>query len=237
MLGSATIPPMADGKLIPKSWTVGDLHAKSRCKEIIIGDSRVEAIIFDPLIQHIPQKLFKQFVGTAFAEASDAQKFCTHFGFAPDDQPYEEFRDAVRFFLSTVIFHYPNLRIAENFSGKAYYYHFEEPSPYPGPTNGVPVHGQCAVFLYGNDKTQWPEAAQRTSADMAHLWTAFAHGKEPWTRFETSQEFMRFGPNGQHGLKTRAEDEIRDYGYLDWLRANFEETRSLVFKLEYGLSR
>lgn len=237
LLGSATVPPMADGDLLPKSWKLGDVQPESRCKEIIIGDLRVEAIIFDPLILHIPQKLFNQIINTSFAEASDGAKFRELFGFALEDQPYEEFRDAVRFFLSTVIFHYPNLRIAETFSGKAYHYHFEEPSPYPGPTNGLPVHGQCAVFMYGNDKGAWPESAQRTSAEMAHLWTVFAHAQQPWTSFESSRQFMRFGPDGQHGLKTWAEDGMRSYGYLDWLRAHFEETRSLVFKLEYGLSR
>ncbi|KAG0645237.1 Lipase 3 [Hyphodiscus hymeniophilus] len=237
MLGSGTVAPMADGTLLPKSWTIGTLQPESRCKEIIIGDVRMDAIIFDPLIQHIPQKLFKQLINTCFPNPSDAEKFCTLFGFAQDYQPFEDFRDAVRFFLSTVIFHYPNLRIAETFSGKSYLYHFEEPSPYSGPTNGLPVHGQCAVFMYGNDKPSWPESGQRTSAEMAHLWTAFANGKEPWEPFETSKRYMRFGPDGECGLKTRDDDELRDYGYLDWLREHFEQARSLVFSLEYGLSR
>ena len=237
LVGSATLPPMADGKLVPKSWKLGELQSESRCKEIIIGDSRVEAIIFDPLIQHIPQKFFNQIINTSFAEASDAEEFRKLFGFALEDQPYQEFRDAARFFLSTVIFHFPNLRIAETFSGKTYHYHFEEPSPYPGPTNGLPVHGQCAVFMYGNDKGAWPESAHRTSAQMAKAWTAFAHGKEPWAPFKASQQFMRFGPDGEYGLKTSSEDEMRDYRYLGWLRAHFEETKSLVLNLEYGLSR
>lgn len=235
--GSATIPPMADGKLLSKSWTLGDSQPASRCKEVIVGDSRVEAIIFDPLVRHIPQKLFNQIVSTAFAEPSDAEKFCKYFGFTSEEQPYEQFRDAVRFFLSTIIFHFPNLRVAETYSGKTYLYHFEEPSPYPGPTNGLPVHGQCAVFMYGNDKGAWPESAHRTSAEMAKLWTTFAHGKEPWAPYESSKHFMRFGPHGEHGLKTSGIDKIRDYEYLDWLRAHFEEASSLVFKLEYGLAR
>jgi carboxylesterase type B len=237
MSGSAAIPPMADGKLLPKSWPLGASQPPTRCKEIIIGGSRVEAIIFDPHVRHVPQKLFQQIVRSAFAEASDADKFCQYFGFASDEQPFEAFRDAIRFFLSTVIFHFPNLRIAETFSGKTYLYHFEEPSPYPGPTNGIPVHGLCAVFMYGNDKGAWPESAHRTSAEMANLWTAFAHGKEPWGAYDASKHFMRFGPNGEHGLMTSGDDKIRDYGYLDWLREHFKEVSSLVFKLEYGLAR
>jgi carboxylesterase type B len=237
MAGSASIPPMADGKLLPNSWSLGDFQPASRCKEIIIGDSRVDAIIFDPIVRQIPQKLFRQIINKTFAETSDAEEFCKHFGFTFEEQPYEEFRDAVRFFLSTVIFHFPNLRIAETYNGKAYLYHFEEPSPYLGPTNGLPVHGQCAVYTYGNDKGAWPESARRTSAAMANLWTAFAHGKEPWVPFKSSKQFQRFGPDGVYDLKTFAQDEIRDYRYLEWLRAHFEEVRNLVFKLEYGLAR
>ena len=236
-VGSASIPPMADGILLPKSWRLGVVQAKTRCKDIIIGDSRMEGIIFDPLIHHIPQKLFKQIVSTSFAEPSDVEKFCSLFRFASVEQSFEEFRDAVRFFLSTIIFHFPNLRIAETYGGKAYLYHFEEPLPYPGPGSGLPVHGQCAVYMYGNDKLSWPEAAQGTSAEMAYLWTAFATGKEPWAPFKTSKQFMRFGPDGQCGLKTWADDRMRDYGYLDWLRNHFEEAKGLMFKLEYGLSR
>jgi carboxylesterase type B len=236
MSGSAVMPPMADGKLLPKSWTLGQLQPSSRCKELIIGDSRVEAIIFDPLVQQVPQKLFNQIISTAFVEPSDAAAFCKHFGFTAEEQPFEKFRDAVRFFLSTVMFHFPNMRITETFGGKAYLYHFEEPSPYPGPTNGLPVHGQCAVYMFGNDKGAWPESAHRTSQTMATLWAGFAHRKEPWETFESSKQFMRFGPDGYHGLKTCAGDEMRDYGYLDWLREHFEEARSLVFKLQYGLA-
>ena len=236
MLGSATLSPMADGVLLPKTWILGAPQSESRCKEIIIGDVRMEAIIFDPMIQQIPQKLFRQIIGTSFRPA-DAETFCALFGFASDDQVYEDFRDACRFFLSTVIFHFPNLRIAENFSGKSYLYHFEEPSPYSGLTNGHPVHGQCAVYLYGNDKASWPESAQRTSAEMAHLWTKFANGKEPWTSYGSSKQFMQFGPDGRCSLKIFVDDGMRDYKYLNWLRDHFEEVRSLVFKLEHGPSR
>lgn len=237
MSGSAVLPPLADGYLFPHSWTLGASQPPTRCKEIIIGDSRVEAIIFDPLIQHIPQKLFQQIVNTTFVDPTSASNFIKYFGFATQEQPYKAFRDAMRFFLSTVIFHYPNLRIAETFGEKAYLYHFEEPSPYPGPANGLPVHGQCAVYMYGNDKASWPNSAKRTGAEMANLWAAFAYGKEPWERFGYDARFMQFGPAGTCGLKTSEEDEIREYRYLEWLREHFEEVRSLVFKLEYGLAR
>lgn len=31
---------------------------------------------------------------------------------------------------------------------KVYFYHFNEPSPYPGPTPGLPYDGQGALFVY-----------------------------------------------------------------------------------------
>ena len=237
MSGSAVIPPLADGKLLLKSWALGAVRPRTRCRDIIVGDSRIEAIIFDPLIHHVPQKLFQQVIHSTFAEPSDANKFCQYFGFTSDEQPFEAFRDAMRFFLSTIIFHCPNLRIAETFPGKAYLYHFEEPSPYPGPTSGIPVHGLCAVILYGNDKGAWPKSTHQISTEMATLWTAFAHRKEPWETYNASKKFMRFGPDGEFGLKTNDDDEIRDFEYLAWLREHFKEASSLVFKLEYGLAR
>jgi hypothetical protein len=53
------------------------------------------------------------------------------FGFAPaGEQTPESYLDAIRFFISVVLFHFPELKIAEPYKGKVYHYHFEEPSSY-----------------------------------------------------------------------------------------------------------
>jgi hypothetical protein len=85
---SGTLPPLADGKLLPKAWNLGDAHPVSRCKEIISGTTRVEGIIFDGLSRLLPQRIFLQQASAAFAPA-DAELFFKYFGFSPSkEQPY-----------------------------------------------------------------------------------------------------------------------------------------------------
>jgi len=85
----------------------------------------------------------------------------------------------MRHFLSVAMFQYSNLRIAESYPGDAYLYHFEEPSPYPGPSFGVPYHGQCALYLYNNESDMYPASGKKIAQELAYLWTAFSYGKIP----------------------------------------------------------
>lgn len=227
---SALFAPVVDGKLLPTSWKLGDSHPSSRCKEIITGTTRVEAIMFDRIAQQLPQPLFHKLVLGAFKNASDAELFCKYFGFTlSEEQPFETYRDAFRFFFTVVIFHFPSLRLAETFGGKAYLYHFEEPSPYEGPTFGLPVHGQCAVFVYNNDRKFWPESARRVSLEMMKKWTGFAYGETPWEVYAAEKRFMRLGPEGECSLRSFEDDETRNYGYLNWLREHVDEALGLLF--------
>jgi hypothetical protein len=63
---------------------------------------------------------------------------------------------------------------------------------------------------------------------MAKIWTAFAHGKEPWELYSARERFMRFGPGGECDLRTLENGDTRDHGYLPWLREHFEETKRLM---------
>jgi hypothetical protein len=73
--------------------------------------------------------------------------------------PYEAYRDAMRLFLSATMFQIPNFDIAESSGPHTYLYHFEEPSPYLGPTFGIPCHGQYALFMYNNESYQYSDPA------------------------------------------------------------------------------
>ncbi|KAF4632773.1 hypothetical protein G7Y89_g5342 [Cudoniella acicularis] len=227
----ASFIPIADDKLLPKSWRLGDAHPETRCKDIIIGDTHVEGIIFDGLIRPL-QNVIHDKIKAAFKTSADAEMFCKIFSLGSAKmQEHVEFREAMRYLLSVLMFHFPNLRIAETYPGKAYLYHFEEPSPYEGKSNGLPVHGQCAVYIYGTEREVWPETSQEISLNMARLWIDFANGKEPWGRFSTTEKFMRFGPGAESGEKTLADDDSRDYTYASWLRDHFEEAKRLFFSL------
>lgn len=224
--------PLGDGKFLPTSWRLGDPHPEGRCKEIIIGNVGMEGIIFDLLSSLLPQKFFYAQVLAAFKEPSDAELFCKYFGFSTiEEQTLETYRESMRKFISVVLFHFPELRIAETFEGNAYYYQFEEPSPYEGKTYGLAVHGQDAVFVCNSEREAWPESAQKVSLEMAKLWTTFAYGDEPWPCYSDSKKFMRFGPAGECSMRDFEDDETRDYGYLNWMRDHFDEAMRLIFSL------
>lgn len=224
--------PLGDGKFLPLSWHLGDPRSEGRCKEIIIGNVGMEGIIFDVLSSLIPQKFFHKNVLAAFKDSSDAELFCKYFGFnSSEEQAPEAYRDAMRFFISVVLFHFPEHRVAETYEGKVYHYHFEEPSPYDGKTHGLAVHGQDAVFVFNSERDAWPESAQKVSLEMASLWRTFAYGNEPWEPYADSKKFMRLGPAGECSMRNLEDDETRDYGYLSWMREHFDETMRLIMSL------
>jgi carboxylesterase type B len=212
---TAAMGPMADGVLLPPSWNLGEHLPPSRCKSIVTGDTQVEGIIFDGLCKHLPQ----------------AKAFCHHFGFVSESMPYEAYRDAMRLFLSAVMFQIPNFGVAESFGQHSYLYHFEEPSPYPGPMFGISYHGQCALFMYNNESEKYSAPAKRTAVELARIWTVFAYGREPWETYSQSQRFMRFGPGGGATMKDISSDDIREYGYLDWCRDHWDDVRTFARSL------
>jgi carboxylesterase type B len=234
---TAALGPMADGVVLPKSWTF-EQSKSTRCQSLIIGDTNVEGIILDRLAQRIPPLQFQRLLGSALSGA-EKDDFCRLFAFSGDDnQPWENYRDSMRRFLSTLMFQFPNVRIAETFKaavdGEAYLYHFEEPSPYPGPTFGVSYHGQCALYMYCMENDRLPEESRHVAETMARMWTAFAHGIQPWESYTKAGRFMRFGPGGQTALKDTKTDETREYSYETWLRQHFEPVKKLTQMLING---
>ncbi len=244
--------PLGEDDFLPTSWKVGGPHPSTRCQEIIIGNTVVEGIIFDARSTNIPQSAFRAKLLTVFPKAEDNIRFCELFGFVAEEMSPEDFRDALRRFISTVMFHYPSLRVAESFSSssaadeqarKAYSYRFNTPSPYPGPSHGLSVHGQCATFLFNNDFDAWPTNVQIVTKEMARIWAGFAYGHKPWEEFNASEEkveadnegrVMVFG-NGEFGVKGLDDGEADGWGREDgttgWLREHFDKATRLVMAL------
>jgi carboxylesterase type B len=228
---TAAMGPMGDGNLLPKSWDFSHVN-RTRCKSLIIGDTNVEGLILDGIAKKTKPSDFQRILRTALSD-QDADEFCRIFGFQKaDDQRWEQYRDAMRRFFSIMMFQYPNLRIAESFQnvngGDSYLYHFEEPSPYPGPTFGVSYHGQCALYMYCVENDALPVESQHIAETMAKMWTAFAHGQQPWEKYTESEQFMRFGPQGVAGLQDRNTDKCREYGYEEWLKEHFEPVKEVT---------
>lgn len=234
---AAPMGPMGDGTLLPKSWNYLEAQAPTRCKSIIIGDTQVEAIIMDGLISAYPLHKFDQVVRRIVSKPSD---FYTAFDFPMQDDAENDqtaYVHAMRSWLSLGMFQWPGVLVARTFPGSVYHYHFDEPSPYPGPTVGIPYHGQCALFVHMNDSQSYPEDVRKTAEKMASLWTAFAYNspkgedKGPWEPYNKGERFMRFGPHGETEMQSFESDRVRGYKWLPWVKENFEELRRLTVAL------
>ncbi|KAJ5683270.1 hypothetical protein N7462_006435 [Penicillium macrosclerotiorum] len=237
----AAMGPSEDGKLLQSGWTYADNVANTRCKEIILGDTNVEAIIFDGLLRRLSQERFHQLVDEALP-SDFAEQLYVKFGFSRELQSEDLFRKAFRLLVGNTLFNYSHVGIAnasrnsEAWRDKIHLYHFEEPSPFPGPTQGISYHGLCAMLMHLNEFSNCPPPTQRVSLEVARLWAAFAHGQQPWEPYSQNQKFMRFGPDGESGLFDFKSDDVRDYQFQDWLGENIAQVgrfvRGLVLDLE-----
>ena len=182
----------------------------------------------DGLIKSIPQAKLSELVRSSM---KDGEGFLRAFGFTPDMEQ-EAYRDSMRCFLSVGMFQYPNIIVAKSFPGKVYFYHFNEPSPYPGPTFGLPYHGQCALFVYQNGNATYPVSARTTAENMGKIWTAFASGNAtPWEEYKVANRFMRLGPNGELSLQSWETDRSREYKWLEWVNENYESLKQFTREL------
>ena len=228
---AAALGPLGDGIVLPKSWSF-EQSSPTRCRSMMIGDTNVEGIVLDGVARKLKPSQVLQLARSVMS-AAEANGFQKAFGLpADDEQPWELYRDAMRRFFAVMLFQFPNLRIAETFKATggedAYLYHFEELSPFPGPTSGLSYHGQCALYLYCVENDELPIESQRLAEDMARAWTAFAPGALPWEPYTKDERFMRFGPQGEVALTDRHSDDTRDYAHLDWLREHFEPAKQLA---------
>jgi carboxylesterase type B len=230
---SAAMGPVADGKLLREGWKYDDNMSNSRCKEIIVGDTDVEGIIFDGLLGRLSQSHFRDLVDKNFSPHL-ANELFINFGFSRAFQSEEEYRKAFRTLVGNTMFNYSNVGIAkasrnsDSWRDKVYLYHMGEPSPFSGTTNGLSYHGLCALFLHLNELPNLPPGTQDLSREMARIWTAFAHGKQPWEPYSKSERFMRFGPHGKCELHSFESDDTRDYIFQTWLGEHIDEVGRFI---------
>ncbi|KAE8450077.1 hypothetical protein EG329_006858 [Mollisiaceae sp. DMI_Dod_QoI] len=236
----APMGPMSCGVYLPLKWDMYVKQPETRCKSLILGDVGSDGMIVDNISKEVTQSRFLHHMETIFSSAADADTFLAYFGLKKEEMTNEQYRDALRFFFSVMLFQYPNLNIARNFGGKAYLYHFEQRSVFEGFTKGWSYHGQCATYMYQNKNELLPDDHVRTAEEMGRLWTAFATGKSgsavPWEEFRKKERFMRFGP-GEHVVVDVKGDTTRSYGYLEWLDKNHEQVKTLCQGLQQGLMR
>lgn len=231
--GTATLGPVADGQLLHEGWHYEDHMSNKRCKDIIVGDTNVEALIFDGLITKLPQAKFHEAVEATFSP-SFAEELYSQFGFTKEPQSFEDFRKAFRLLAGNVFFNYNNVGLAkascssDAWRDHVYLYHFEIPSPFPGPTFGYSYHGLCALLMHLNEFKACPAEAQIASKEAAKLFAVFASGKEPWEPYSKNEKFMRIGPKASCDMHTFKSDDTRNYAFHEWLGAHIYEVGRFV---------
>lgn len=236
----APMGPMFDGTYLPLRWDPFAKQKETRCKAVILGDTKDDGVIVDYISRSIPQDIFLSLL-TRNIPASVIQPFLSKFGIRANETLNEEkYKKATREFFSVLIFQYPNLLLSRSFPSKRkYLYHFDSPSFTAGPTQGLSYHGQCATFLWGNTSASLPATQNEIGKEMRRFWIKFVVGRSKiWERFEAGgkERWISFGGEGKgrrYGkgwCVTDVEgDESRNYRWLGWLDTHREEAR-ILFK-------
>ncbi|OQD85406.1 hypothetical protein PENANT_c010G02631 [Penicillium antarcticum] len=171
---SAAIGPFIDGKLLKEGWTYKDNVANTRCKEIIQGDTNIEAIILDGLLKRLHQERFNELVDNALASQIAKELLL----------------------MGNTIFIYSQVGISEAlhdsvlWRDRVYMYHWEQPSSFPELTCGLSYRGLCAMLLRLNKFQNCPPSTQQVSLEAAGIRSAFAHGQQPWEPYLDAKRLM-----------------------------------------------
>jgi hypothetical protein len=134
---------------------------------------------------------------------------------------------------------YRDILVAQTFPVKVYFYHFNEPSPYPGPTPGLPYDGQGALFVYQNGN------GTRSVISKDYC------GEYERSGLPLQMAMVCHGRNMGRLITSCIWGQIERYlcrlcrlsvsGWLDWANENYENleqfTRVLTSKMQFLLKR
>lgn len=135
------------------------------------------------------------------------------------------------------MFQCPNIGIAKAAleSGSAgrdvYLYHFEEPPPFPSPTEGLSYHGLCALLIYLHQLERLSEDVKRTSLEAAGAFAVFASGEKTWGAFGDAGRFMRWGPGVFRGCMILRVIGLGGMGHIQWMEGHFEEAKAFGWSI------
>jgi carboxylesterase type B len=212
---------------IPTFAEHGSLKIPDWCPRIMLGDCANECIIWNkswdnlsptPMVEGqdlatptAPLLLKKM---SSYLGASKAQAIADLYGISETSSPAETFNAIERF---TTHGMYTALNyFAEKASPQVYAWHFDVPSPYANAWGGMAHHSFDNVLIWSVLKHTVPASHQRIGEVMVEAWVKFAHGEEPWERFDEKNRWMVFKTSGAK-LMTREEDVGRGYEMWDRL--------------------
>ncbi|BFZ61681.1 hypothetical protein YB2330_002754 [Saitoella coloradoensis] len=211
--------PVVDGTYVPHLVTWDNMEDTTKvptwCESVMVGDCKddgwVYALLRPSLLKDrdLARTLAKA-LGSAFG--ADGKELARLLGLLDD---YKGQQDALRRGANAIgelSFCRAAAAVARTWSqtqSKAYLYHFDQPSSWAGPNEGMAHHALDIVYLFQSYHSQFTSPAQiALSKQMGAMWIAFANGEEPWSPYEVDdgRKAMCIGP-GECRVKTEKEDE------------------------------
>lgn len=202
-------------------------------QKITLGDTNVEAVIFEGLLKRLPQDRFHGLIDQT-CSTEYAQKRYHNCGFSSGPQSAEDFRKAFGLLVGNTLVNYSHVGIAnasknsDAWRDKVYLYHYEGQSPFPGPTQAISYHGLCAMLKHLNELPSCPAPTPQVSLEAARIWTPFAHEEQPWGPYSQNGRFMRFGPEGRSGAYDFESDTTREYKFQTRLGERIDKVGKFV---------
>jgi hypothetical protein len=208
ILPELAIPPLPtlSDEIVPQRSTFTSLSSEDReslpetrwCEELMIGDCQHDGNVF--LFMGLAQRKFG--IASALRASlsanltTSAADFLLH---AYKIHPTIEDDEAMKLIIdlaTDIAYVAPALAYARSFSGKAYYYHFNEPNPWDGVFKGCSTHMLDAAFLFQNFNEHMSPEVQEVARDLAIDFVKFANGIKPWVAFDEGEGQARtYGPS------------------------------------------
>ncbi|ODQ52658.1 alpha/beta-hydrolase [Saitoella complicata NRRL Y-17804] len=208
--------PVVDGTYIPDlvTWdNMEDTKVPAWCESVMVGDCKDDGWVYALLR---PSLLKDQDMASTLAKAlasafgADGKELAKLLGLLDD---FKGKQDALRRGANAIgelSFCRAAAALARTWSQKkAYLYHFDQPSTWAGPNEGMAHHALDIVYLFQSYHSQFTSPSQvALSKQMGAMWIAFANGEEPWSPYKVDdgRKAMCIGP-GECRVKTEKEDD------------------------------
>ncbi|KAJ5889069.1 hypothetical protein N7495_009110 [Penicillium taxi] len=214
-----------DGKV--NLWKWGDTEAKFPvwC-DVMLGDCKNEGILFDhrgrldlngqQLIDDLEKFMGRADAATIIDAYDITAELTTEQGWAK-----------IEHMLTHSVFSLPNYTLAKA-NSNVLLYHFDEPSTFdegivdgeraPNAWKNFAHHALDDKYIFNVLRPLMTSSQKKVAESMAYDWLSFAHGKDPWPRFDikTSPFVKTFGPEGKSEVKTlEADNQKRAYDSME----------------------
>lgn len=196
-------PDLKYGRSLP-SWL----------ESIMIGDTTDEGELWRHVVVKHDYDYFKSRM-ERFMSSSEADSVLRIYGVTPDSSK-EALVEAFMDIIADMLFKTQNYVIAHQSSlPRTFAYHIDQISTLDHVLRGQAYHAIDLYYVFLNSRETMTPDQVVMAEKMASDWIAFANGRDPWERFESSKKWMIYGPKEAQNtwaLQDEDQDEnIRHY--------------------------